>query len=83
MTKTNIDHSDIDIHEVLERRRQVAVIWCTDDVLEIRPDLNDDQAWEVLQRCYDKHDCDLGLTWAGIEAVADDMFPQSDETTSE
>jgi hypothetical protein len=75
------DYSKIDIHDLLEQRHQVAVIWGTEDILEVRPDLTEDQAWQVLQRCYDKHDCELGFTWMFIEIVADEMFPHSDETT--
>jgi hypothetical protein len=67
----------IDVHELLRQRRQVAVIWSVEDVQEVRPDLTDDQAWEVLQRCHDKHDCELGLTWTTIEIVADGLFPES------
>lgn len=70
----------IDIHRLLRTRRQVAVIWCIDDVKQVRPDLTDDQAWEVLQRCYDKHACDVGLTWTTIEMAADGMFPEPSST---
>ena len=67
--------SVIDIHAVLAERRQVAVIWSVEDVEGIRPDLSGDQAWEVLQRCRDKHDCEYGFTWDYIRDVAGDLFP--------
>jgi hypothetical protein len=73
-----IDLLTIDIHELLTQRRQIAAIWSIEDVQQIRPDLSDDQAWEVLQQCDRKHDCNLGLTWDAIEYAADDMFPQPD-----
>src|SRR5260370_33397864 len=40
---------DIDIHELLAENRKIAHIWGIDDVQGLRPDLNDDQAWQVLQ----------------------------------
>jgi hypothetical protein len=77
MTKSK--HSRIDIQELLEQRRQVAVIWCLEDVQAIRPDLNDDQAWKVLQECERSHDCEVGFTWLLIELTADDLFPSTEE----
>ena len=84
MTKSRkTDYSKIDIHKLLEKRRQVAVIWCTEDVQNKRPDLNEDQAWEVLVQCRKVHDCEFGFTWNLIEFVADDMFPRPDESSDE
>jgi hypothetical protein len=73
----------IDIEQLLRQRRQVAVIWSIDDIQEVRPDLTDDQAWQVLQCCHDKHDGELGLTWTTIEIVADDLFPEPSATNKE
>jgi hypothetical protein len=73
---SNPAYSDIDIDKALEQRRQVAIFWSIEDVQHVRPDLNDDQAWEVLQRGRDKHDCEWGFTWTYIEDVADDLFPK-------
>jgi len=69
------DYSKIDIHDLLKQRRQVAVIWSIEDVQGMRPDLNDDQAWEVLLKCEHVHDCEVGFTWMLIETVASDIFP--------
>jgi hypothetical protein len=71
--------SKIDIDELLRQRRQVAVIWSIEDVLQERPDLTADQAWEVLQVCREEHDCKLGFTWTFIRDVADELFPTADE----
>jgi hypothetical protein len=79
MTKSRIptkpDYSAIDIDAVLAERRQVAIVWSIEDVQGVRPDLNADQAWEVLQDCRDKHDSEWGFTWTFIKDVADDLFP--------
>jgi hypothetical protein len=76
MDASKTDYSKIDIHDVLKQRRQVAVIWSLEDVQGVRPDLNNDQAWEVLEECRDKHDCEYGFTWTLIEVIADDLFPR-------
>jgi len=78
-TSTSPDLSEIDVHELLGQRRQIAAIWGVEDVQGVRADLTDDQAWEVLQRCRDLHDCEWGFNWRTIEIVADDMFPPTDE----
>jgi len=76
MTKSSKTRfSKIDIHKQLEQRRQVAVIWGIEDVQGMHPDLNDDQAWEVLLQCSKVHDREHGFTWLLIEYVAEDIFP--------
>lgn len=78
MTDTTNDFPNIDIHDLLAQRRQIAVIWCVEDVHSVREDLSDDQAWEVLLQCERVHDCNHGFTWELIEIVADSMFPTPD-----
>ncbi len=63
-----------DVKRLLDRQRQVAVIWEVDDVLVLRPELTDDQAWEVLKDAYDYHDAGIGLNWESIEATAESLF---------
>lgn len=69
------DFTDYDIDELLKQRRQVAVIWSIDDVQEVRPNLTDDESWEVLQACRKYHDCTVGFSWDHIECVAGSLFP--------
>jgi hypothetical protein len=67
--------NEIDVHALLAKSRQIAVIWSVEDVQQERPDLNDDQAWEVLQRVEHCHDCNYGITWEHLSMAADDLFP--------
>jgi hypothetical protein len=80
----NADLSELEIdnliQELLRRQRQVAVIWCCDDVKHVRPDLTDAQAWEALQQCREQHDCEYGFTWTLIEDVAEDLFGDAPDT---
>ena len=83
MTKSRkTDYSKIDIDAVLAERGQVAVVWSIEDVLGIRPDLNPEQAWDVLTACRDQHDCEWGFTWTFLKDIADDLFPPSAEPTA-
>ena len=58
---------------------EIAVTWHIEDVKEIRPDLTDDQAREVLQQAEDRHDAGIGITWDVLEIHADDLFPKESE----
>ncbi|MEQ8694155.1 MAG: hypothetical protein RIC85_02365 [Gammaproteobacteria bacterium] len=60
-------------------RRQIAVLWTTDDVLEMREDLNEQQAWQVLQYCNEAYDRRVGFGWPFIDLVASDLFPEPQE----
>ena len=79
MTSQLKTEDEVDVHKLLERRHQIAIIWSIEDVQELRPDLNDDQCWQVLQRCDRVHDCNYGFTWDLIQYVADDLFPDTKE----
>ena len=78
--------TDIDIHAVLVKRREIAITWCIEDVQGIRPDLSEDQAWEVLQQVKDVHDAEWGISWSTLETVAEDLFgdaPEADAAEGE
>ncbi|HWG41189.1 MAG TPA: hypothetical protein VN688_00265 [Gemmataceae bacterium] len=68
------DEFDFDLDETLEERRQVAVIWTNDHVQEIRPDLSEDQSWEVLKTCRARWGSCQGIDWQAIEMTADELF---------
>ena len=59
-----------------EKTKTVAIEWGVEDVQSERPDLNDEQSWEVLKAVIDRHDANIGVNWEFIGAVADDMFPE-------
>ncbi len=73
---------EIDIHELLAERRQVAVTWCCEDVKHVRPDLTEDQCWEVLQQVKDIHDAQWGISWTTLETVARDLFGRAPKTNA-
>jgi hypothetical protein len=67
------------IAEALVESQQVAILWGLEDVLVIRPDLTDDEAWAVLQYAEKHHDAGIGLNWHLIESAAECLFgPEPD-----
>jgi hypothetical protein len=76
------DPAGIDVHVLLAPRRQIASIWSIEDVQEVRPDLTEEQAWEVLQQVERGHDATIGINWDVLSCHADqldDEAPGSDE----
>jgi hypothetical protein len=75
---------DIDIHAVLAKGHQIAIVWSVQDVQQLHPDLSDEQAWQVLRDIEHNHDCNQGVTWDLIDWVASQMFssPSMDATKS-
>jgi hypothetical protein len=74
--------SKTDIHELLAERRQIAHIWSIDDVQTIRPDLSEEQAWDVLQDVDRHKDAELGITWLTLGMAAGHLFGDAPETNS-
>jgi hypothetical protein len=68
--------TDTTIHAQLARRKQIAVIWGVEDVQENRPDLDDDQAWQVLLAVKRGHDCNDGINWDTLQMTAEMLFPE-------
>ncbi len=71
---------ETDIHQLLAERRQIAHIWGIEDVQEVRPDLSEAQAWEVLQHVDHHKDAGLGITWLTLEMAAEMLFGDAPET---
>jgi hypothetical protein len=60
-------------------RDTITIKWHITDVQEVRPDLTDDQARDVLWRVRDIHDANEGVNWYVIECVASEMFPEEED----
>lgn len=61
-----------------QKNRTMAVEWCVDDVQSERPDLDNDQAWHVLETCYFEHDANSGINWDTINYWADYLYPNEE-----
>ena len=71
--------SATEIHKVLAERNQIAVIWDIEDVQILRPDLSDDQAWQVLEAVERNHDAGIGINWEVLEVQTEHLFPEPDQ----
>jgi len=60
---------------------EIAIPWHIEDVQDIRPDLNDKQARDVLWHCRDSHDALIGINWDVLHYWADDLYPLEEEAT--
>jgi hypothetical protein len=56
-------------------KKTISIVWGTDDVKEIRPDLMHEQAWEVLKQAEHYHDANIGISWEVLWMHAQDLFP--------
>jgi hypothetical protein len=64
----------------MSSKKFIRIKWHIDDVLSVRPDLTDLQAYQVLEDIKKNHDATIGVNWEVIEIVSDILFP---EQTSE
>jgi hypothetical protein len=54
--------------------------WCVDDVLQQRPDLNWEQASDVLGFMAEKFDANIGINWSVIDFAAEYLYPEENES---
>jgi len=52
--------------------------WNVADVQQQRPDLNHEQACDVLAYISDNFDANIGINWDFIDWAAHDLFPQEE-----
>jgi hypothetical protein len=63
-----------DVDNWIAEQKHIAFYFGTKDVLAIRPDLTEDQAWEVLQQC-NLDDYEGGCPiYYNVEAIAERLF---------
>lgn len=68
-----------DVSSLAEEQRQIAIIWNIEDVQQVRPDLDEDRAWAVLQLAASQHDASLGIQWDTLEAAAESLYSNAPE----
>ena len=58
---------------------EIAIVWSVADVLDIRPDLTEDQAYEVLIQADQNHDATIGISWDVLDCHASMLYPEETE----
>jgi len=59
--------------------KKITSTWCVEDVQSVRPDLTDEQAFEVLCRVDHYFDANYGISWNTLELNADELFPKEQD----
>ncbi len=67
---------DVDIGELLAEHHAIGIVWDIEHVKDQRPDLSDNQAWEVLQECQGCWDRLNDPMLETIRQQADGLFPK-------
>ena len=58
-----------------ENSNTIKITWHIYDVINVRPDLNDEQAMCVLEEVKRKHDAIVGVNWDVLKIWADELYP--------
>lgn len=78
--------SHLDLNRLHFERKEIGVVWMIDDVTSIRPDLTEEQAWEVLREADRYHDATIGINWDVLHYHAEALFgeaPDDEESDDE
>lgn len=71
---------EIDLHDLLDERRAIALLWDTEMLRSHYPHLTDDQAWEVLKECERHYTAEDGLAWDDVSEVVCGLHPEPTHT---
>ncbi|MFO0943701.1 MAG: hypothetical protein U0930_23440 [Pirellulales bacterium] len=69
----------INLMPILDSSGLVAVVWSVEDVKQIRPDLSERQAMEVLLLNKRSHDANFGINWDTLSYAAELLYGEGPE----
>ena len=61
----------------------VSIVWSVEDVLQVRPDLSQEQAKKVLTEAKENHDATMGINWGTLSYVAEVLYGEAPENKEE
>jgi len=59
-----------------EKTETLIIKWNVEDVQSVRPDLNNEQANDVLYVLAENFDANIGVDWDVITMTAEQLFPE-------
>jgi hypothetical protein len=59
-----------------EKTETLIIKWNVEDVQSVRPDLNNEQANDVLYVLAENFDANIGVDWDVIMMAAEQLFPE-------
>ena len=77
-----MDAASISIHDLLDAKKQIGIIWGVDDIDAIisdkkytfRPKLTENEKFAVLKEAERHNDATMGITWDTLEWYLEDMY---------
>lgn len=69
-----IDSDGLQAADRYDPATQIVIVWSVDDVLEMRKDLTNEQAMQVLRLVDKHHDASIGVNWETLECWASTLF---------
>jgi len=75
--KPGLTHQvDVDFDELLAKHHAIGIVWESAHVKDQRPELTDEQAWQVLQECQRSWERLNDPMLKTIRQVADNLYPK-------
>ncbi len=65
-----------DIRDAFDKDTCIMMTWHIEDITNIRPDLTEKQALEVLLYAEDNHDANNGYNWDFFSWCAEELYPE-------
>jgi len=56
--------------------RSIQIAWTTDDVQLARPDLTENQAWEILKAIQNENNHRIEVNWDTVGGMATWLYPE-------
>jgi hypothetical protein len=56
--------------------KYINIVWTANDVQVVRPELTEEQCYQVLLVAKKEHDASVGINWDVLEIIADMLYPR-------
>ena len=63
----------------MSKTKEISIMWMVEDVLQMCPNLTEEQCGDVLDNVLDSHDAEHGVCWHTLLSTACDLFPEEME----
>jgi len=61
----------------IKLERSISIVWNIEDIKGFRPDLNDNECFQVLLEAQEEHDANIGVNWEVLEEIATRVYPEA------
>lgn len=71
----DLHEAELDLEDLLLTNRMIGQFWATGDLQNIRPDLSEEQAWQVLQQADGRQNPHDPISLEVLSRIAESLFP--------